>query len=71
MSGWTGAPTAEDLRLFFDGDLTMQPYWSALEEYREEYRIGRFDRATASLDDAAKAKFFNENFRDLYPNAFA
>lgn len=32
--------------------------------------IGRFDRSTASLSDAAKTKFFSENFKDLYPNAF-
>jgi len=33
--------------------------------------IGRFDRSTAALSTAAKAKFFSENFRVLYPNAFA
>jgi predicted TIM-barrel fold metal-dependent hydrolase len=32
--------------------------------------IGRFDRTTASLSDADKAKFYAGNFRDLYPNAF-
>jgi predicted TIM-barrel fold metal-dependent hydrolase len=32
--------------------------------------IGRFDRSTAALDDTARAKFFADNFRDLYPNAF-
>jgi predicted TIM-barrel fold metal-dependent hydrolase len=32
--------------------------------------IGRFDRATASLSEADRAKFFSGNFRDLYPNAF-
>jgi len=31
--------------------------------------LGRFDRSTASMDDAARAKFFAGNFRDLYPNA--
>lgn len=33
--------------------------------------IGRFERSTATLSDAAKARFFSGNFRDLYPNAFA
>jgi predicted TIM-barrel fold metal-dependent hydrolase len=32
--------------------------------------IGRFDRTTSSLDEPAKAKFFSENFRHLYPSAF-
>lgn len=29
--------------------------------------IGRFERSTASLDDAARDRFFAGNFRDLYP----
>ncbi len=33
--------------------------------------IGRFERSTASLSDAARAQFFAANFRDLYPNAFS
>ncbi len=33
--------------------------------------IGRFERSTASLSDAAKAMFFEGNFRNLYPNAFS
>jgi predicted TIM-barrel fold metal-dependent hydrolase len=32
--------------------------------------LGRFDRSTASLDDTARAQFFEGNFRTLYPNAF-
>ncbi|HZZ86970.1 MAG TPA: amidohydrolase family protein, partial [Caulobacteraceae bacterium] len=31
--------------------------------------IGRFDRSTAALDDAAKGRFFARNFLDLYPRA--
>jgi predicted TIM-barrel fold metal-dependent hydrolase len=31
--------------------------------------IGRFDRSTAALTDAARTRFFSGNFRDLYPNA--
>lgn len=30
--------------------------------------IGRFDGSTAPLSDSAKAMFFSENFRDLYPD---
>jgi predicted TIM-barrel fold metal-dependent hydrolase len=33
--------------------------------------LGRFDRALAAADEAAKARFFAANFRDLYPAAFA
>jgi predicted TIM-barrel fold metal-dependent hydrolase len=33
--------------------------------------IGRFDRSLADTDEAARARFYAENFRDLYPNAFA
>jgi len=33
--------------------------------------LGRFDRALANVDEAAKAKFYAGNFRDLYPAAFA
>ena len=33
--------------------------------------IGRFDRSTAALGASARSKFFSENFRVLYPNAFA
>ena len=33
--------------------------------------IGRFERSTAALGTTAKSKFFSENFRVLYPNAFA
>jgi predicted TIM-barrel fold metal-dependent hydrolase len=33
--------------------------------------LGRFDRALAGADEAAKARFFDANFRDLYPAAFA
>lgn len=32
--------------------------------------LGRFDRALAGVDEAAKARFFDANFRDLYPAAF-
>jgi len=31
--------------------------------------IGRFERSTAALDEAAKARFFAQNFLDLYPQA--
>jgi hypothetical protein len=31
--------------------------------------LGRFDRSTATMDEAARASFFAGNFRDLYPNA--
>lgn len=31
--------------------------------------IGRFEQATAPLDEAARALFFHGNFRSLYPNA--
>ena len=33
--------------------------------------IGRFDRTLAVADEAAKSRFYADNFRDLYPNAFA
>jgi predicted TIM-barrel fold metal-dependent hydrolase len=33
--------------------------------------IGRFDRALADAGEAAKARFYRDNFLDLYPNAFA
>jgi len=33
--------------------------------------LGRFERALANVDEAAKAKFYAGNFRDLYPAAFA
>ena len=33
--------------------------------------IGRFERALANIEEAAKAKFYAGNFRDLYPAAFA
>src|SRR5499427_8484023 len=33
--------------------------------------LGRFDRSLANVDEAAKAKFYAGNFRDLYPAAFA
>jgi uncharacterized protein len=33
--------------------------------------IGRFDRSLADVSEAAKARFYADNFRDLYPNAFA
>jgi predicted TIM-barrel fold metal-dependent hydrolase len=33
--------------------------------------LGRFDRALAGVDAAARARFFEANFRDLYPAAFA
>jgi predicted TIM-barrel fold metal-dependent hydrolase len=33
--------------------------------------IGRFDRTLAGADEAAKTRFYADNFRDLYPNAFA
>jgi len=33
--------------------------------------LGRFDRSTAALDEAAKARFFARNFLDLYPQAAA
>jgi len=33
--------------------------------------IGLFDRSTESLNYEARAQFFADNFRDLYPNAFA
>ena len=33
--------------------------------------IGRFERALADVDEAAKAGFYARNFRDLYPAAFA
>jgi uncharacterized protein len=32
--------------------------------------LGRFDRALADANDAAKSRFFDGNFRDLYPAAF-
>jgi predicted TIM-barrel fold metal-dependent hydrolase len=32
--------------------------------------IGRFDRALAGADGAARDRFYAGNFRDLYPNAF-
>ena len=32
--------------------------------------IGRFERSTAPLSETARNKFFSENFRVLYPNAF-
>ena len=32
--------------------------------------IGRFDRTLADVSPAAKAGFYADNFRDLYPNAF-
>jgi uncharacterized protein len=32
--------------------------------------LGRFDRALAAADEAAKARFYDRNFRDLYPAAF-
>jgi predicted TIM-barrel fold metal-dependent hydrolase len=33
--------------------------------------LGRFERALANVDEAAKAKFYAGNFCDLYPAAFA
>jgi predicted TIM-barrel fold metal-dependent hydrolase len=33
--------------------------------------IGRFERSTAALDEGAKARFFAQNFLDLYPQAAA
>ena len=33
--------------------------------------LGRFDRTLANVGEAAKARFYADNFRDLYPNAFA
>ncbi len=33
--------------------------------------IGRFERSTAALDKGAKARFFAQNFLDLYPQAAA
>jgi uncharacterized protein len=33
--------------------------------------IGRFDRTLAGVGEAAQARFYADNFRDLYPNAFA
>jgi predicted TIM-barrel fold metal-dependent hydrolase len=33
--------------------------------------IGRFDRTLAGADEAAKTRFYADNFRDLYPNVFA
>lgn len=33
--------------------------------------LGRFDRALADVGEAARACFFDRNFRDLYPAAFA
>jgi predicted TIM-barrel fold metal-dependent hydrolase len=33
--------------------------------------IGRFDRALADVGESAKAGFYADNFRALYPNAFA
>ena len=30
--------------------------------------IGRFEASTAALDDAARTRFFSDNFRDLYPD---
>ena len=33
--------------------------------------LGRFERALADIGEAAQARFFDANFRDLYPAAFA
>ena len=33
--------------------------------------LGRFERALADVGEAAQARFFDANFRDLYPAAFA
>jgi hypothetical protein len=31
--------------------------------------IGRFERTLESVGEAAKARFYADNFRDLYPDA--
>ena len=33
--------------------------------------LGRFERTLEGVGEAAKARFYADNFRDLYPNAFA
>lgn len=40
---WKGRPTGQDLAEFFDDNLSVSKYWAAMTEFREEYRIGRYE----------------------------
>ena len=62
---------------FEDVGALIRESWPELYLFSSDYPhaeggrdpIGRFDRALAESDEAAKARFFEANFRDLYPNA--
>jgi hypothetical protein len=40
---WKDKPTAQDLVAFFGDDLYVKKNWAAMTEFREEYKIGRFE----------------------------
>jgi hypothetical protein len=46
---WKDKPTSVDLCQFFDGELTVKPYWDAMKDYREKYTIGRFEVSVHSF----------------------
>jgi predicted TIM-barrel fold metal-dependent hydrolase len=62
---------------FEDVGALIRESWPELYLFSSDYPhaeggrdpIGRFERSLAGIDEAAKRRFFFENFRDLYPNA--
>ena len=63
---------------FEDVGALIRESWPELYMFSSDYPhaeggrdpIGRFERSLAGAEEATRTRFFSENFRDLYPNAF-